>query len=63
MRTWTGLPPPCRLQPARTGTERNEVQNPEVVRVQVSESDPYAPADDGPAADGVTDFPFGANGG
>jgi hypothetical protein len=44
------------------GTERNEIKNLEVVRVQEPEADPYAPADDEPPAASGSDIPFGENG-
>jgi hypothetical protein len=52
------------------GTERNEIKNLEVIRVQEPPADPFAPknetavekADQGDDQHGDTSFPFGANG-
>jgi hypothetical protein len=43
------------------GTERNEIRNVEVLRVQEPQADPFAPPDTSSDGSGETGFPFGAN--
>ncbi len=55
------------LRKSDDGTERNEIRNLELIRVQEPEADPFAPAggagpDPGSGEAGDTSFPFGANG-
>lgn len=57
------------LRKSDDGTERNEIKNLDVIRVQEPTADPFAPSDEpdetpdqGDDINGDTSFPFGANG-